>query len=482
MKNKDIQAAFPDLAALDKWDQQGLDFASYPALTGAGAWQTVAEGVTALAGGKQLFTLPGSLTLTAGEKQLALLGDTLVIYPDKLAVDTQNPDTQEPLDAAFSGTAALTLCDAAGSVYTPTVSASAPEEPAPGDLWLDTSGPPELKRLSAAARWVTENCCVRLAAAGIQGFRAGDRVNVDGKILTVLLSQSGVLVLDSEPKIPGSCSVTISRAAPALERITQAGGRLWGAGGGWVWRSAEGDVFNWERVAAIETPGVFTAAAQLDGGAVFFQENAIHSVSRNGTVSTMLAPGVIPGSPRSAAAVGGKLLYRGAAGVYSFDGDKAALLLALPAGDAVAAALGNRYYCSCGGHFLVYDGEKQIWLRFDDTVAGDLCACGSTLYALVGDTVRSLTPGAGEGVWRARLPVSDSPCWLTGVGIRGRIGGTVRVLFDAGWGEQELGVIGAGCGKKLRCLLRYCPRLDIILEAENARIDTLTAHTQSAEG
>lgn len=483
MKNTDIQAAFPDLASLALWDQSGLDFGAYPALTGGAAWQTVAEGgVTALTGGEQPIMLPGELTLTEGEKQLARLGDILVVYPDKLAVDTKNPGSVYALDAVFSGMAVLTLCSEAGVSYTPTASAAAPEEPAPGDLWLDTSGTPELKCWSASGRWVAQSCCIRLAAAGIQGFHTGDTVTFDGKNVTVLLAASGVLVLACEPKLPGSYTVTVSRTAPALERITQAGGRLWGVGGGWVWRTAQGDVFNWERSAAIETPGTFTAAAQLDDRAVFFQENAIHAVSRSGAVSTVLAPGVIPGSPRSAAAVCGKLLYRGAAGVYSFDGSRTALLLELPGGDAVAAALGNRYYCSCGGHFLCYDAPKGTWLRFDSTAASDLCACGSVLYALVDGAVRSLTPGAGEGTWRVRLPVSDTACWLTGVTVRGRVGGTVRVLFDTGRGSRELGTIGAGRGRTLRCIPCYCPRLDIILEAENARIDTLTAHTQSAEG
>lgn len=517
-KTIDKEAVLSGLSAADLREQAGLDPGIYPNLGAGAAWQAykTGSGASALAGADTLCYVAGSslvvgdtaaaLGLSQGRKKIASLGSMLVVYPDKKYVDTADPAVWGSLDAVYSGSVSVSLCDEAGGGYSPTVSASAPESPSPGALWLDTSGVPVLMRYSSAAsRWVSQDSFLKLAASGLSGFRAGDRVQISGisglsGSHTLLAVGSGFLVVAGSARIPGSVeNAAISRKAPLLDYITQAGGRLWGCRRGedpegkqvtCLYATRPGDIFNWELCIPVECPGAFTGAGQLDDKAVFFQENAVHTASRNGSVRTVLAPGVTPGGDGTVAAAAGKLLYRGADGIYAFNAAKSERLLALPeAGGGAAASLAGRYFLSFEaegrGHFLAYDAGHGVWLRRDDTLADDLCAAGDTLYALTGGDILSLQPGstAGDGVWRARLSVTDAPCWLTGVSVYGRFpaGSVLRAAYDAGDGPRELGILsGPGRRRHLTVLPRSCGRLDILLEGSGGVcVESVTAHIQS---
>lgn len=409
--------------------------------------------------------------LTAGEKQVAALGSLLLFFPDKKYLDLESGGWGS-LEAHFSGPAALTLCDENGNSYAPAVSATAPEAPEHGALWLDTSGAPALKRWSdTAARWVAQESYLKLSNPGITGFRAGDAITLSGIAAGsgVIAAGAGYIVLSGEPVIPGSAAVTLRRAVPTFTAVVSAGGRLWGVSGGWAYASADG--FTWEKAAPL---GFVTAAASLDGKAVFFGENAIHTLTPSGAVQTLSAPGMAGGT---AAEVDGRLLYRAAPGICAFDGSGAELLLPLPeAGTALCAALNGRCYISMAGHFLCWDGKT--FHRLGEGDASALCAAGDALYAARGGKLQTL--GAGDGAWQAWLTVTESVCTLTAVTLTGRFppGSSVRVFYDRGAGPEYLGTAaGARRNCRLPVLPRKCACLALVLEAVGgAEVEAITAH------
>ena len=110
--------------------------------------------------------------VAAGEKQFVQMGARVLILPDKLVFDTQNQQLKA-VEAQFStvGAVDISLCAWDGSdLGEITVSATAPEEPTDGMLWLDTSASPQRLCQYAAASlcWVVRSdTAIRIAAAGI---------------------------------------------------------------------------------------------------------------------------------------------------------------------------------------------------------------------------------------------------------------------------------------------------------------------------
>ena len=94
------------------------------------------------------------------DKQLQSMGAYIVIFPDKFYINTENYEDCGSIDAAFESTGAITysICKADGTAYAdPIVSASAPENPDNGALWIDTSSAVHvLKQYSAASSIWTE--------------------------------------------------------------------------------------------------------------------------------------------------------------------------------------------------------------------------------------------------------------------------------------------------------------------------------------
>jgi hypothetical protein len=95
------------------------------------------------------------------------------------------------------------------------------------------------------------------------------------------------------------------------------------------------------------------------------------------------------GCSGSIAAVGETLYYKSRSGVCAYDGSlPEEISLALgdePYGNAVAGALGNKYYISMADgkgeyHLFVYDTLRKLWHREDGTHAADFCAYGGELY------------------------------------------------------------------------------------------------------
>lgn len=178
-------------------EMENLCAQGYPTLTvrcprGIAGSVTAPGGLTAKDGliwvdGHTLY-INGSaagLVLSEGKKQLVSMGAWLLIWPDKLYINTKDLTDFGSLEnkRVTEGEVSFTLCRPDGTAYSGYLAAdTAPEEPESGSLWLDTGGEETALRQYGQDGWTeVDDVCVGLHAAGIGvGFRAGDGVSVSG--------------------------------------------------------------------------------------------------------------------------------------------------------------------------------------------------------------------------------------------------------------------------------------------------------------
>ena len=285
--------------------------------------------------------------VTDGEKLLVRMGGKILIFPDKLAFDTETYSFS-PLEnhVALTGvTLAPTFSDgtALGSV---TESGTQPTEPQDGMLWLDTRSH-TLKQYSAAQEQWAEVTGTRVALRGTgigAGFRAGDGVRVSG---TGVEELEGILLLEeateNEVVVTGlmargkviSGQVKLDRDVADLVLATELNNRLWGVeeGSQELLACKLGDPTNWHVFAGVSTDsyavnvgsdGPFTGMCSFLGYALFFKEGWIHKLygtkPADFQLTSTLARGVEQGAWRTLCQVDDTLYYKGVDGVYAYDG------------------------------------------------------------------------------------------------------------------------------------------------------------------
>lgn len=398
-------------------------------------------------------------------KQLVSMGAYLIVYPDKLYINTENYTDCGSMEARFStpegATVTYTLCAADGTAYAePFLSTTPPESPENGDLWVDTSAVPHvlMQYSGQSATWAEiPTVYVRIGAAGIGvQFAVNDGVTISGvgaedeAISQRLAAINGskviydrgddYIVVVGVPEVSyvgESASITVERRMPDLDFITEASNRLWGCKYGLVngvtvneiYCCALGDFKNWNRflgistdsyVASVGSDGPWTGAVTHLGCPVFFKEHCLHKVYISGSGAHQIVEtacrGVQAGSHNSLAVVGETLLYHSPTGICAYDGS-----LPVPVSDvmggvryhnAAGGGLGDKYYVSMaddGGwwHLFVYDRAKGFVHREDSTRALAFARCGGELYYIDGDTGLLMcvggTDGESEGAiqWRA---------------------------------------------------------------------------------
>lgn len=195
-------------------------------------------------------------------------------------------------------------------------------------------------------------------------------------------------VVQKEPAI-----FTVQRKVPDMEYITECGNRLWGCSkdGHEIYCCKLGDVKNWNCFQGISTDswaatvgsdGKFTGAITYLGYPMFFKEDSFIKIAISTTgghqTKETACRGVQRGSDRSLAILNETLYYKSAQGVCGYNGS-----LPYPISDelgeerysdAVAGAIGDRYYISMRGSdgaysMFVFDSKNGIWCKEDDTEA-----------------------------------------------------------------------------------------------------------------
>lgn len=367
------------------------------------------------------------------EKTMVGMGAYLVIFPDKLYINTTDFSDCGAMEASAqtSGDIEYAICKQDGTAYlNPITAAAPPDSPENGTLWMDTSGKNHvLKEFNkATSSWVTiPTVYTKISAAGIGlPFSQYDGVQLSGCAGNTqvealngskLIQEKGdnyivVIGLLDQGYIQTEGTVTVSRKVPDMDFVVECQNRLWGCKYGLVDGKtvneirccALGDFKNWSKYQGISTDsytasvgsdGAWTGAVNYLGNPLFFKENHLHKVyvSNAGAhqiVDTELR-GVMKGSEKSLCAVGNQLLYLSRDGVCAYTGSLPTVISQKLGHtfykDGVAGAIGSKYYISMAdteGKYSLFcvDTDKAAWYMEDGTKAIGFASIPGELYMI----------------------------------------------------------------------------------------------------
>ena len=347
------------------------------------------------------------------------MGSKVLIFPDAAYYDTATGEFGH-LGASYTSTGEVKsyLCRLDGSEYEYTTGDTAPESPAAGDCWLDTSGETDvLKQWSGNSQsWVSiVTVYTRIEADGIGAdFAQDDGVTISGfqnaalngsfylvergkDFITVvaMITEAGT---QTEP-------VTVERTIPAMDYVVEYENRVYGCNSEKheIYVSALGDPKNWNRfmgiasdsfAATVGSLGRFTGAAVKSGYVLFFKEDIVHMVSPyNNTfrLTDMAVEGVEKDSYKSLCNVNGTLYYLGRDGVYAF-GSSNPYKISDALGkqrytDGIGAELNGKYYLSVRNEagtreLYAYDTRSGVWMREDDLDVWYMVSHKGELYCM----------------------------------------------------------------------------------------------------
>lgn len=376
-----------------------------------------------------------------GERQFVSMGAKVLIFPDKVYLNTADLTDYGPLEASFlteEGTnVTCSLAKGDGDLYENyVVSSVEPEEVKNGDLWLDTSVTPnELKQYSEAiGMWMPlAETYVRISCAGIgTNFEIYDGVTISG-LTNDSLNGSHVIrdKGDDFITITGiisnttnqTTSVRVERKLPDMDFVVESGNRIWGCNSekNEIYASKLGDPKNFESYLGISTDsyavtvgtdGEFTGAVSFRGYIIFFKEHCIHKIYGQNppyTVNTSYIRGVQKGSHKSIQIVNETLYYKSPNGICAFEGgvpvDVSSSLGGVYYTNAVAGVLGNKYYICMsdknGERVLFnYDESRNIWHREDNLDVIEFASHNGNLYFIgIIDGEKRLCLADGENVY-----------------------------------------------------------------------------------
>lgn len=436
---------------------------------------------------------------TEHETQLVSMGAYICVFPDKKYINTMDLSDYGDMGASYLSPANATvlarMCHRDGTVYeTITKGDTEPEEPANGDVWIDTSNGTTAREWSVYTEtWtVIETVYVRLDFRTMRDiptrFKEYDGVNISGtpwddingsKILYAVGSESGesydYVVVIGEPDTNRAAAgtgvrVSIERTVPDMDYVCEAQNRLWGCYYGndgtqninEVYCCALGDFRNWEQYLGVSTDswrasrgsdGVWTGCINYLGTPTFFKENVIHPITVSSVgahqIGDIPARGVQEGSWRSLAVVNETLYYKARAGVMAYQGGMPAevgdALGEVRYYEAAAGAFGNQYYISMrdeenAWHLFCFDVQKGLWMHEDDLHAEMFDRWGDSLYALAGNRIVDLNGVDGTK--------EDRVLWSAETGI---------IHYEqsvSGYGRQQI-----------RYISRFNLRLNMALDA-----------------
>ena len=441
--------------------------------------------------------VPLGLEKNGKTRSLISMGAYVIVMPDKKYVNTADLSDFGSIDAKVQTVEAVrfSLCGADGTDYeNVTVLGSIPSDPADRSYWLDTASYPRALRQydAPSATWMTiPDVYMKLSSPGLgQPFFCGDGIYISGVREADVSALNGAHVVtacgddyvafSSFLYAPATQSaefpITVERKMPDLDFVVESENRLWGCrycdGGGEIYACKRGDFKNWYSfvgsdndsfAATVGTDGPFTGAVTHLGYPLFFKEGCVHTVygsePSNFQIRTTALRGVQKGCSASLAAVGETLYYKSRSGVCAYDGslpEEISLALGDEAyGNAVAGALGNKYYISMADasgvyHLFVYDTLRKLWHREDGTQAADFCAYGGDLYYIDCSTGEIRTvKGAGERKeetvrWSATTGIigmdSPDPKYVSRMDVRMKVNVGASVSFFAEYdssGEYE---------------------------------------------
>jgi len=325
------------------------------------------EGLLVIDGTKVLYKENEVGAVTEGRKQIETVGNYILIFPDK---KFYNVETGE-----FGSMEAS--AEASGLVFT--------------DKTITTTG-------------------------ADFPFRVGDAVEIKGctthpennKTVIVRGVEGKVLTFYENTFAAGTeeGTVTVNRNIPDLDFVCESNYRLWGTKGNTIYGSKYGDPLNFNVFDGLTSDsyyidvgsdGEFTGCVPFSSHICFFKENTLHklygSKPSNFQIVTSQVYGVQAGSERSICCINETLYYKGVGGVYAYTGGVPELISSKfgvrKYSEACAETDGTRYYISMregsAWHVFVYDVQRDLWVREDDTHCVDMAFFEGSVYFLTAD-------------------------------------------------------------------------------------------------
>ena len=276
------------------------------------------------------------------------------------------------------------------------------------------------------------NADVRITLPSGHGFKYDDAIDIEG---TLTFTPSGssatlernivasciiedvvnnnTLVLPREPFIEmtgeGATSIklktgsTISRDVPHLDLVIEWNNRLWGANNedNVIFASKLGDPSNWSYYQGTSldsyyaeqgTDGDWTGVAVYSNHLIFFKEDSMCRIygtaPSNYQITNTEVFGVEKGSRQSVVTINDTVYYKSKIGIMAYSG---AVPYCISDGfnvefrDVVAGTEKRKYYASihtkAGGYeMMVFDTEKGLWHKEDDTRFRSCATIGNRLY------------------------------------------------------------------------------------------------------
>lgn len=244
-----------------------------------------------------------------------------------------------------------------------------------------------------------------------------DRCSADYLYL-LLYTKSGAKALFQNTT--DAADITIKVSIPDMNHVCVHNNRLWGtaANGEYLYASKLGDCLNFHSFqglgddswySVIGTPGTFTGIVSYRSAVVAFKHNCIHHVYGDGpqnyAIPKQTAGGCI--DSRSIRELHGILYYLSHTGICAYGGGEPyGVSPQLPCTylSGAAGTDGSRYYLSAlqadgRRDLLVYDPEKNLWLREDDTEFLEFLLFGNRLYGVCQDGILAFDAGEEKVSW-----------------------------------------------------------------------------------
>lgn len=416
-------------------------------------------------------------------KKIVNMGAYTCIWPDKVYFNTVDPTdcgSMERLYEKSGSDISLMMCRMDGTDYDMTaitVSATPPDSPAHGDLWIDQSGDVDVLRQyyapandwqevasvyvkiggtgSGAGSGLSENDAVMIsgfeydlpAEPTDKDYRLQDQVATLNGSYTVIGAGEDYLIvtglISATIEALKNVTVHIDRKVPDLDFIVESNNRLWGCRYGMdddqvvneIRASKLGDFRNWSTfmgistdsyTASIGTDGEFTGAISQRGYPVFMKDDVIHKVSgmtpSSFQITTIRCPGVQKGSWRSLVNLNEMIYYKSRQGVMLYDGNTVQSISdqlgKVSYSDARAGAIGDKYYISMKNanaewSLFTYNTKTGIWYREDGLKALGFGAVGDELFIIDEENNTLVTVGGSKGT------LEDEVDWMAEFGLSG---------------------------------------------------------------
>ncbi|MBQ1252017.1 MAG: hypothetical protein IIY02_03790, partial [Firmicutes bacterium] len=395
-------------------------------------------------------------TVADSEKTFAVMGERLIVFPDKICFHFAALDVFDSVEALEAAVTAPTY----GDIY-------AVGTALPRDLcYWNGSEWQFLEKECTSLEATYRGEATFLAEGEIYGEKAtANTVRVVGTNLKKLFDPGDGIVIRGCGEAKNNVSaiirevgedtlrfyedtflaeedvaeedVTIAREVPDMDHICAVNNRLWGCKGDTVYCSKLGDPYNFNVFDSLSTDsysvesgsaGEFTACCGYLGYPHFFKEDRVFKVygtkPADYSLVTSVTSGVAKNSHKSLAVVGENLFYLSPFGVMCYGGGVPVSVhdgIGCRCFDGVGGGFGEKYYLKAREEngresLFVYDTSRGMWHREDGGGFTDFRRekgnfCGVTdegdVYCLVGDA-----EGESEKVsWYARFGrfIQNSP-------------------------------------------------------------------------